>query len=186
MKLVWYYRARRRPYPVMIKEFNDQMQRYYARGIHDATGVGNAINDLLDSRATKFVMVGRERDDLLSEYVAAVERDLVRCPRIPSAYSAHKYCTVEDLYMHREYYSSHLPDEVCSMALAWHLAKRGVLIGPDVVPRSEEPSDIMSKMVGTASKANMKEFDQPDGLKFPWQPDGEVNIRDYGSHMLDV
>ena len=186
MKLVWYYRARRRPYPVMIKEFNDQMQRYYARGIHDATGVGNAINDLLDSRATKFVMVGRERDDLLSEYVAAVERDLVRAPRIPSAYGAHKYCTVEDLYMHREYYSSHLPDEVCSMALAWHLAKRGILIGPSVVPRSEEPSDIMSKLVGTASKTDMTEYDQPGGLKFPWQPDGEVNVREYGTHMLDV
>ena len=186
MKLVWYYRARRRPYPVMIKEFNDQMQRYYARGIHDATGVGNAINDLLDSRAVKFVMVGRERDDLLSEYVAAVERDLVRAPRIPSTYTAHKYCTVEDLYMHREYYSSHLPDEVCSAALAWHLAKRGVLIGPDVVPRSEEPSDLLSRMLGTAPKANIKAYDGPDGLKLPWRPDGEVTTRDYGTHMMDV
>jgi hypothetical protein len=186
MKLVWYYRARRRPYPVMIKEFNDQMQRYYARGIHDATGVGNAINDLLDMRATKFVMVGRERDDLLSEYVAAVERDLVRAPRIPSAYTAHLYCSVEDLYMHREYYSSHLPDEVCSMALCWHLAKRGVLIGPDVVPRSEEPSDIMSKLVGTASKSSMVEYNLPDGLKFPWVPDGQVHRQDYGTHFLDV
>ena len=189
MKLVWYYRARRRPYPVMVKEYNDQMQRYYARGIHDATGVGNAINDLLDSRATKFVMVGRERDDLLSEYVAAVERDLVRAPRIPSAYSAHKYCTVEDLYMHREYYSSHLPDEVCSMALCWHLAKRGVLIGPSVVPRSDEPSDMLAGMLGVDRKlkqGGVQQYDGPDGLKIPWRPEGEVTTRDYGTHMLDV
>jgi hypothetical protein len=188
MKLVWYYRARRRPYPVMIKEFNDQLKRYYARGIHDATGVGNAINDLLDFRAQKFLMVGRERDDLLSEYVSAVERDLVRAPRIPSAYSAHKYCTVEDLYLHREYYSSHLPDEVCSFALAWHLAKRGVLVGPNVVPRGDETSDLMAGMFGIDRhlKADTKQYDGPEGLKLPWRPDGDVKVADYGSHMLDV
>lgn len=188
IKLVHYYRARRRPYPVMVKEFNDTMQRYYARGIHDATGVGNAINDYLDSRAQKFVMVGRERDDLLSEYVAAVERGHVQAPRVTSAYSAHKYCTVEDLYMHREYYSSHLPDEVCSFALAWHVAKRGAIAPPAGVNRSDEISPMMAGLLGVNPKVEgSKQFtDGPDGLKLPWRPDGEVNIRDYGTHMLDV
>ena len=190
MKLVYYYRARRRPYPVMVKEFNDQLQRYYARGIHDATGVGNAINDYLDTRATKFIMVGRERDDLLSEYVAAVERGDVIAPKVTSAYVAHKYCTVEDLYMHREYYASHLPDEVCSFALAWHVAKRGALVAPQGVGRSDEISPMMAGMVGInptqKTVDNQPTTDGPQGLKMPWKPDGDVKVRDYGTHMLDV
>lgn len=183
-KLVYYYKARRRPYPVMVKEFNDQLQRYYARGIHDATGVGNAINDYLDSRAQKFIMVGRERDDLLSEYVAAVERGDVVAPMVKSAYTAHLYCTVEDLYYHREYYSSHLPDEVCSFALAWHLAKRNVLAAPSVVPRNNDPSAMMSDMLGT--KLDQRRYDGPEGLKLPWKPEGEVSVRETEMHMLDV
>jgi hypothetical protein len=183
-KLVYYYKARRRPYPVMVKEFNDQLQRYYARGIHDATGVGNAINDYLDSRAQKFIMVGRERDDLLSEYVAAVERGDVVAPMVKSAYTAHLYCTVEDLYYHREYYSSHLPDEVCSFALAWHLAKRNVMAAPSVVPRNNDPSAMMSDMLGT--KLDQRRYDGPEGLKLPWKPEGEVTTRDTEMHMLDV
>jgi hypothetical protein len=183
MRLVHYYRNRRVPYPVMVKEFNDTMKRYYARGIHDATGVGNAINDYLDARAQKFIMVGRERDDLLSEYVNAVERHHVSAPRVLSAYNAHKYCTVEDLYMHREYYASHLPDEVCSFALAWHLAKRNPLTAPALVPRSGDPSKMMAEMIGAK---NVDAYDLPEGLKMPWKPEGAVQRRETSSYMLDV
>ena len=36
---------RRRPYPVMIGEFNKLMKEYNAEGIHDATGLGAVVAD---------------------------------------------------------------------------------------------------------------------------------------------
>jgi hypothetical protein len=190
IKLVYFYRARRRPYPVMIGEYNSTMKRYYARGIHDGTGVGNAINDMLDDRAQKFIMVGRERDDLLSEYVAAVERGRVKAPKIISSFTSHLYCTVEDLYMHREYYASHLPDDVCSFALAWHLAKRKLMAPPGEIPRIDSLSPLMADMLGVDKRAaqvgETRYVEGPDGLKLPWRPEGEVRVRDYETHLLDV
>lgn len=68
-------------------------------------------------------MTGEKRANMLTEYVGAIERGYFQLPRIPSLYSAHKYCRTGDLYSGstKDY---HLPDEVCSMALAWHAGKR--------------------------------------------------------------
>lgn len=122
-KLVHYTRVNRRPYPMMIKWFNEAIERYNAEAIHDATGLGNVVNDYIDVRARKFIMTGEKRANMLTEYVGAIERGYFQLPRIPSLYSAHKYCRTGDLYSGstKDY---HLPDEVCSMALAWHAGKR--------------------------------------------------------------
>ena len=42
--------------------------------------IGNVVNDLIDERAHKFVMVGRARTQLLVEYITAVERGVYRLP----------------------------------------------------------------------------------------------------------
>lgn len=119
---VYYARLNRRPYPFMIKMFNDATRKYQAEAIHDATGLGNVITDLVDIRARGFQMIGAKRSGMLSEYVAAVENDRVRCPKIPTAYAAHKYAQVGDLYSAAQEF--HLPDEVCSFALAFKHARK--------------------------------------------------------------
>lgn len=117
-RLVAYSRTRRKPYPFMVKLMNDRMERYPGHGIHDGTGLGNVVNDYLDHRATPFIMSGRARDDMLSEYVSAVESGKLVAPKIESAYTEHKYCSLEDLYGRGK--DTHLPDTVCAFALAWH------------------------------------------------------------------
>ena len=119
IRCVYYMRLNRRPYPQMIGYFNTLQQRYHAQGIHDGTGLGRVVNDLLDGRSRPFIMAGRERDDMLSEFVNAVENDKVRAPRIPSFYRETLYCSVEDLYAKGKEF--HLPDSVCSAALAYKL-----------------------------------------------------------------
>lgn len=123
-KLVAYSRTHRKPYPVMIDLFNKRLARYGGYAIHDGTGLGNVINDYVDQRATSFIMSGRARDDMLSEYVSAVESDKIVIPKIESAYTEHKYCSLEDLYGRGK--DVHLPDTVCAFALAWHKRNRRV------------------------------------------------------------
>lgn len=119
IECVAYVRMNRRPYPQMIGKFNTWQQKYHAEGIHDSTGLGRVVNDLLDGRARPFVMAGRERDDMLSEYVNAVENDKIRSPRFPNMYRDTLYCSVEDLYARGKDF--HLPDTVCAAALAWKM-----------------------------------------------------------------
>jgi hypothetical protein len=123
-RVVSYSRTRRKPYPYMVKLMNDRMVKYPGHGIHDGTGLGNVVNDYLDERATPFIMSGRARDDMLSEYVSAVENGEIISPKIESAYTEHKYCSLEDLYARGKDY--HLPDTVCAFALAWHKRNRRI------------------------------------------------------------
>jgi hypothetical protein len=129
MTQVYFLRMRRRPYPVMIEAFNKLLRKYNAEAIHDQTGLGNVVQDYLDVRAQGFKMTGEKRDNMLTEYVNAVENDKVRAPRVETDYKAHLYCSVDDLYSRSKEF--HLPDEVCSAALAWHLVnKRAVAADP--------------------------------------------------------
>ena len=139
-RMVAYSRTRRKPYPYMIKLFNSRMQRYPGEGIHDGTGLGNVINDYIDTKATSFIMSGRQRDDMLSEYVSAVENNKLRIPKIESAYTEHKYASLEDLYGRGK--DTHLPDTVCAFALAWHKRnrrRRKVRPVIDVAPEGGSP-----------------------------------------------
>jgi hypothetical protein len=133
IKPVHWVRMRRRPYPVMIEKYNKLMKAFNAEGIHDATGLGGVVSDYLDNRARGFLMTGAQRDNMLSEYISAVENDQVRAPRINSFYKAHLYCSVEDVYSRGKEF--HLPDEVCSMALAWKLVSYRIpAVNPIVLP----------------------------------------------------
>lgn len=119
IECVYYIRMNRRPYPFMVGKFNDLMKKYYAAGIHDATGLGRVVADLIDGRVRNFVMAGRDRANMLSDFVSAVERGKVKAPRIPSFYKEILYASVEDLYSTGKEF--HLPDSFCSAALAWKL-----------------------------------------------------------------
>lgn len=137
IRMVYYLRFNRLPYPTMIGAFNKLQKKYFADGIHDATGLGGVVSDLIEGTARNFLMTGRQRDDMLSEYVSAVENDKLRAAKISSIYSAHKYCTVEDLYARGQDY--HLPDEVCSAALAWKMvSRRFPAVEPFGIPKSHD------------------------------------------------
>jgi hypothetical protein len=155
---VYLMRMRRRPYPVMIGEYNRLMKLYNAEGIHDATGLGGVVADYIDARAYGFLMTGEKRDNMLSEYISAVENDQVRSPRIQSFYKAHLYCSVEDVYSRGKEF--HLPDEVCSMALAWNLVSRRV------VPA--DPFVIASTMDPNWMEKEMRENHASTRTKSPW------------------
>jgi hypothetical protein len=139
LELVYYMKVNRRPYPQMIGWFNDAIQRYGADAIHDGTGLGNVVSDYVDVRARGFTMTGEKRAALLTEYVNAVEKGRLVAPRIKSAYLAHKYAQVGDLYSNSQAF--HLPDDVSSFSLGFRLmARGGKPSGPITVMRDNEPS----------------------------------------------
>lgn len=84
-------------------------------------------------------MTGAQRDNMLSEYISAVENGKIRAPRIESFYKAHLYCSVEDVYSRGKEF--HLPDEVCSMALGWKMVSgRAPASMPIVMPNVDDPN----------------------------------------------
>ena len=121
-RLVAFSRTRRKPYPFMVRLFNKRLEKYPGEAIHDATGLGNVVGDYLDEKVKGFIMTGRQRDDMLSEYISAVENRKMVAPKIESAYTEHKYASIEDIYGRGK--DNHLPDTVCAMALCWHLRNR--------------------------------------------------------------
>jgi hypothetical protein len=140
LRLVYYVRVNRRPYPVMVGMFNEAMNAYQAQGEYDRTGLGNVITDYIDTRAHGFYMVGEKRASMLSEYVNAVEKPgTIAIPKIPTAYLAHKYAQVGDLYSSAMAF--HLPDEVCAIALAYYRYRRQAPpANPLVISKSGEPN----------------------------------------------
>jgi hypothetical protein len=144
-KVVHWSRMRRLPYPVMIGEFNKLMKEYNAEGIHDATGLGAVVADYIDRRARGFLMTGAQRDNMLSEYVSAIENGRWLAPRVPVFYKAHLYASVDMLYARGKEF--HLPDEICSMALGWRLvSKRAVPAHPITIPSDHGPTWIEEEM----------------------------------------
>jgi hypothetical protein len=172
MRLVAYKRAQRFPWPVMVGWFNEWMEHYYAKGIHDGTGVGNVINDYIDRRSRAFLMTGRARNEMLTEYIAACERGLVQMPRITSTYVAHKLASFESIY--NIGVDSHLPDEICSAALAWCATGRKVRFATPVsMPR--------------LSDRYKTDEELPDNYQpsSPWRDiGGSFGVRDFGISSL--
>lgn len=163
IRCVKYIRMNRRPYPFMIGKFNELQKKYNAEGIHDATGLGRVVSDLIDGRARNFVMAGRERDNMLSEYVSGVENDKIRAMRINTFYKEHLYASVEDLYARGKDF--HLPDSVCSAALAWKLVSyKFPVVAPYGLPKSD--LNFMSQHVEHNTSLM--------GTKSPYRLEGEV------------
>ena len=97
IRLAYFLKIQRQPYPKMIGMFNYLMRHYNAIGIHDATGLGSVVSDLIDDKqsVTNFVFAGRKRDDMLSDFIAAVENDKIRCADISELHSIVKYCVAK-------------------------------------------------------------------------------------------
>ena len=136
---VAFLRTGRKPWPEMVKDLDDVLNLYGGLCVHDATGIGNVVDDLItyDKKKVKPVVLrGRERETVFTEYIAGIEQYGLRCPRVQFCYSEHKYVTQKDLYG-----SGHPPDSFIAGALAWSLRKRTYKLNvrPGSIMRTESP-----------------------------------------------
>lgn len=113
MRLCAYQRDGRKPWPLMVEILDRQSSRFPGPVAHDATGLGDVVDDLLSVEAEGLKLVGRVRADLLSDWIKAIENGEIEAPRIEHPYGEHKYATLNDVYG-----SGHLPDSICAGALA--------------------------------------------------------------------
>ena len=118
------YRIQRRPWPEMTERVGALLDEFPGPAVHDATGAGSAIGEFPALEAHRqlqgVTMVGRDRVDLFRNYIAAIERHEIVCPRIDVFYTEHLYCGEDDLFG-----SGHPPDTVVALALAYHAFKTG-------------------------------------------------------------
>ena len=124
LQVVAVYRAQRRSWQVMTEHVGALLDEYPGPAAHDATGGGNAMGEFPalapHDQLQGVTLVGRVRTDLFRNYIGAIERHEIVCPRIDAFYTEHKYCGEDDLFG-----SGHPPDTVVAMALAYHAFKTG-------------------------------------------------------------
>ena len=137
---VAFLRTGRKPWPAMIADVELRMMRYKGMLIHDATGLGDVVDDLIsyDRRMVKDrVLRGREREAIFTEYIAGIEQDAMKSPRIDYAYNEHKYVRQVDLFG-----AGHPPDTFIAGALAWSARRRifHPLLGPANIGVRSSPS----------------------------------------------
>lgn len=134
---VAWQKMNRMPWPMMVNKVLAQWRKYGGKMIHDATGVGDVVDDLIRAevsivdaaRVTGVVISsGRERESMFNEYVSAIEHGDIKYPRIEYAWTEHRYCTIDDLYGR-----GHPPDSLIAGALAWTLRKKHVSM-PSYLP----------------------------------------------------
>lgn len=137
---VAFLRTGRKPWPEMVQDLNDRLEKYGGMCIHDATGIGNVVDDLItyDRKLVKPVVLrGRDRESAFTEYIAGIEQYGIHSPRIMFAYNEHKYLTLNDLFTT----SGHPPDTFIAGALAWSVRKRThrLNVRPGSITRTGSP-----------------------------------------------
>ena len=136
---VAFLRTGRKPWPQMVADLDNRLAGYGGYCIHDATGIGDVIDDMIqyDKKKIKDVVLrGRERESCFTEYIAGIEQFGMKSPRIQFAYSEHKYVTQKDLFG-----SGHPPDTFIAGALAWSMRKKSatLYVRPANITRTESP-----------------------------------------------
>jgi len=121
MRVVAWERTGRLDWPVMIGRYTDRRARYPGNGLHDATGIGDVVSSYVGEGGV--TLTGQVRADLLTEYIAAIERREIKSPMIRYCYNEHKYASREDVYAGGSVH--HLPDSICAGALGWKAANSG-------------------------------------------------------------
>ena len=135
----------RLPWPVLVRKAVGQWKHYGGKFVHDRGGTGQFVDDLIreevGDQAYKMCKgidapQGRAREAMFTDYIAAIEHDDIRYPRIDYAYAEHKYVTTEDLYG-----KGHAPDSFIAGALAWSERKKKPvkIFAPTGMSRSASP-----------------------------------------------
>ena len=128
-RCVAFYHLARQPWPIMIAAYEELAMKYgggvdmeYAAAAHDATGVGDVIDDYLEVSAEGVAMRGKTRSDLFNEYILAIEADEFVAPRIKYAFNEHKFLTTDDLMGH-----GHPADTFVAAAMAYKAGLYGFM-----------------------------------------------------------
>jgi hypothetical protein len=123
---VAFERIQRRPWPVMVDRLSKRLRRYGGKVAHDATGIGGVIDDYIEipegmreRDVHAIILGGRNRSDMITNYVSAIEQKLLKAPRLQWPYDEHRFVTPDNLYNGST--SAHLPDSIAAGALAWSL-----------------------------------------------------------------
>lgn len=120
MRFVAFQAFNRRPWPLMVGAFEDRLKRYGKNAAHDGTGLGDVVDGFMRTKCESVMLVGRERQDVFSEFVAAIERGEIASPFFELMEGEYRYCSVDDLYG-----SGHPPDTFVAGALAYRAATKG-------------------------------------------------------------
>jgi hypothetical protein len=120
MRLVSFLRTNKKPYPMMAAILDDRTKRYPGPACHDATGVGIAVADLLRGDADG-VTLGNNKYTILSDYVAAIEKDELESPFIKWMEREHRLAPPDAIFTNRV----HTPDTIIAGALAYHAWQGG-------------------------------------------------------------
>jgi len=81
-RLVYFERFQRQPWPMVADRLREVFRRYRARALVDATGVGEAVMDLIRDVADGVVFTPKVKSDLVSGLALALERRRIRFPFI--------------------------------------------------------------------------------------------------------
>lgn len=119
-RLVAFERLGRESWDAMLARFEERVRRFMGPAIHDATGLGDVIDERIQDIAEGFVMTGRERASILNEYCVACERHEIVAPFIKYMEAEHRLASVDDVYG-----AGHLPDSISAGAFAYRAAKFG-------------------------------------------------------------
>jgi len=120
MRVVALRTINRREWPDMVRMFEERLHAYgNCVAAHDGTGLGDVIDGYLNVECDKTVLVGRERADVFSEYIAAIERKEIKSPIFALMEQEHRYASVDDLYGR-----GHPPDTFVAGALAYQAATK--------------------------------------------------------------
>ena len=127
VRLVWFVRVNREPWPRMVGRYDEAARRYHvAAAHHDGTGIGDVVAGYMQTPSRPVIMVGRARNDMVSNVIAAIEAGEIVAPKIRSLEAELRYASVDDVYSGG---SGHLPDGLAMLALAWMgVGKGGPLI----------------------------------------------------------
>ncbi len=124
---VAFLRTRKRKWQDMIRDFSELREMYGAYGAHDATGIGNVVDDLLDSIDIEpITLLGRTRERIFTDYLFGVESRTFKWSMIRWMYNEHKYVTGDDLFTT----GGHPPDSFVANAVAY--SKRFTYVSSDL------------------------------------------------------
>ena len=112
-RLVAFEQCNRLPWIAMTGKLDARIRRYGGRAAHDATGVGDVVDQLLTEAADPFVFTAKSSGQLLTDYVTAIEQGQYVSPFIRYMESEHRLASVDHLFGRL-----HLPDSIAAGALA--------------------------------------------------------------------
>ena len=112
-RLVAFEQCNRLPWVSMTGKLDARIRRYGGRAAHDATCVGDVVDQLLTEPADQFVFTAKSSGQLLTDYVTAIEQGQYVSPFIRYMESEHRLASVDHLFGRL-----HLPDSIAAGALA--------------------------------------------------------------------